>query len=135
MNGQPRSVPAVTLDEMIRQRRLPAPYFIKVDAQGAELDVLAGAGEAISQASLVLLETSFHSFFKDGPLFQQVVAWMAERGLVIYDLFGLSHRPLDVALAQIDAVFVPQSSPLRANSHFASMAQREALTEKLRRSQ
>ena len=40
VNGVPRRVHAITLDQLCSERKLSGPYLIKVDVQGAELDVL-----------------------------------------------------------------------------------------------
>ena len=46
------------------------------------------------------------------PLFIDVLKYMDSKGFVPLDIAGLT-RPNGVDLAQIDMVFVPQSSPLR----------------------
>jgi FkbM family methyltransferase len=132
VNGVARTVRTETLDRAAQDAGLSGPFLIKLDTQGAEMDILAGASEVLANAALVILETSCLPFFAGGPLFHEVVAEMHARGFVVYDLFGLSHRPLDQALAQVDLVFVPESSPLRRHHAFASPEQREALTRRLR---
>lgn len=132
VNGSPRKVPAVTLDGLCDDKELQPPYLIKLDVQGAELEVLEGAAEVIKDAGAVILETSFLPFFDGGPLFDDVVAAMKARGFVVYDVFGLTRRPLDGALAQADAVFVPIGSPLRQDGRYATPEQRRALTDRLR---
>jgi FkbM family methyltransferase len=130
VNGHPRRVPAVTLDSLVDA---PASILLKIDAQGAELEVLAGAEAVLKRAELVILETSMFRFFDRGPLFADVVAALAGRGFALYDLFGLAHRPLDGALAQVDAVFAPAEGPLRQHQHYATPEQRAALTRRLAR--
>jgi hypothetical protein len=38
---------------------------------------------------------------------------MNDAGFVLFDIVAVNRRPLDLALAQMDAVFVPKTSPLR----------------------
>ena len=38
---------------------------------------------------------------------------MRDSGFVLFDIIGVLRRPLDRAMTQIDAVFVPENSPLR----------------------
>jgi FkbM family methyltransferase len=132
VNGQPRDVLAVTLDTEVASTGMTGPYLLKVDVQGAELGVLEGAQQILRQSQLVLLETSLFNFFQSGPLLHEVVAWMAERGFVPYDMLGLARRPLDGALAQVDVAFVPKDSPLRRQHHYATAEQRAQLTKRLR---
>lgn len=132
VNGSPRVVPAVTIDEIVAQHELKPPYFLKADVQGAELSVLTGAGSVLAKTDMVILETSFFHFFENGPLFEDVVAFMKARDFVPYDIFGLSYRPLDGALAQVDVVFVRTESVFRTRHEFATAEQRAALTRRLR---
>ena len=42
VNGVPRTVPAIILDSLTKDERIKAPFLIKIDAQGAELDIFFG---------------------------------------------------------------------------------------------
>ena len=125
VNGVPRTVPAVTLDGLRAARGLKAPFLIKADVQGAELDVLAGATETLREAEYVVLEVSFFEFFRGGPLFHDVVAFMRARGFVPYDIFGFQYRPLDGALSQADVAFVREQGAFRRHHFYATREQRE----------
>jgi FkbM family methyltransferase len=131
VNGQPRQVDSVMLDDLMNDLGLEGPFLLKLDVQGAERDVLAGAEKMLPQADMVIMETSFFNFFQGGPLFHDQIAFMRERGFVLYDLFGLAYRPLDKALAQVDAVFVKENGALRVHHHYATPEQRLALTRRL----
>ena len=111
----PRTVPMVSLDAVCRTRRLAAPYLLKVDVQGGELQVLAGAGEVLTQAEVVILEVSLFQFVEGGPQFADVVAYMKDRGFVVYDIGGGYTRPLDGALAQVDLTFVKEGGFFRSS--------------------
>lgn len=124
VDGVERTVRSVTVDTLVREAGAPGPYLLKVDVQGAELDVLAGATVTLESAALVVLEVSFFNFHAGGPQFHDVVSHMKQAGFVVYDLFGLAYRPLDGALAQADVVFAPEDGPLRARHEFASPEQR-----------
>jgi FkbM family methyltransferase len=124
LESESRRVETRTLDSILGEAGAQPPYLLKLDVQGAELDVLAGAAETLRQTSLLVLEVSFFEFFAGGPDFAAVVERMAAEGFALYDVLGLSYRPLDGALAQADVLFVPFDSPLRAQSHYARPDQR-----------
>ena len=124
LESENRRVEALTLDSILSEAGAQPPYLIKLDVQGAELDVLAGATAALRQTSLLVLEVSFFEFFAAGPDFAAVVERMVTLGFALYDVLGLSYRPLDGALAQADVLFVPFDSPLRAHRLYASPDQR-----------
>jgi FkbM family methyltransferase len=108
-----REIPMVTIDDLCEERGLGGPSLIKVDVQGGELEVLAGAEGTLSTAEVVILEVSLFQFMQDGPEFHDVVSSMKDRGFVAYDLFGGHTRPLDGALAQVDIVFVKERGRFR----------------------
>jgi FkbM family methyltransferase len=123
-NSTLRKVPAVTIDSLTHKHNLKAPYFIKIDIQGAEIDALKGAQETLKKACGVLLEVSLIQAFKNGPILHDVITFMKSAGFVAYDLCNASYRPKDKALAQIDMMFVPESSQLIADKSFANEADR-----------
>jgi FkbM family methyltransferase len=130
-NGVLRIVPAVTLDGLLVEHPTPrGPFIIKVDVQGAELDVLRGAKAALKQADYVILETSLFQFFQNGPQIHDVIQFMRERGWVVYDLAGLSYRPLDNALAQMDLAFVKDDCFFRRDHGYANPDQRDELNRR-----
>ena len=132
VNGFERMIPSVTLNDLCRDRETQGPYLIKVDTQGAELDVLRGAGILLPETELIVVEVSFFQFFKGGPLAYDCIAYLKERDFEIHDIFNLQYRPLDGALAQADIAFVPASSALRAHHFYATPGQREEQTRRIR---
>jgi len=101
------------LDDLVRKHALAAPYLVKVDVEGAELEVLRGARETLESALAVVLEVTLFDVFAGGATFAEVVAFMAERGFVVYDVVGGFCRASDRALYQLDLVFLPAASPFR----------------------
>jgi hypothetical protein len=45
---------------------------------------------------------------------------MNDAGFVLCDIVAVNRRPLDLALAQMDAVFVPETSPVRRDHRWAA---------------
>lgn len=131
VNGVPRTVPVITLDRLCAEKSLSGPYLIKVDVQGAELTVLNGASQILSETELVILEVSLFQFFVNEPQLYDVVSYMKERGFVVYDIFGNHNRPLDGALCQVDMVFVKENGQFRKEHLFATAQQRQRQTRRL----
>ena len=129
VNGHPRTVPAVTVDQVCEKHATVGPYVIKVDVQGGELDVLRGATRVLGETELVLLEVSLLEFFEGGPVLADVLAFMQTCGFAAYDLCDLSYRPLDGAMSQLDVAFVKRQGMLRRQHAFATAAQRRSHNE------
>lgn len=85
--------------------------FLKIDVQGAELEVLSGGLNVLSRAALVQLETAILPYNKGAPLMPETVTWMADRGWYPTEISGYS-RPSG-PLVQIDLLFARELSPLR----------------------
>ena len=130
VDGIPRTVPAVTLDQLIQDYQMRAPFLIKIDVQGAELDVLRGAEEILEDTEYIILEVSFFEIFKQGAQFYDVVTFMKSKGFVVYDVCGLQYRPLDNALSQVDIAFVRDEGLCRSYHYYANPEQRRQQNKK-----
>lgn len=124
VNGIPREVSVVTIDSLVNERAAAGPYLIKLDVQGAELDVLRGAERVLADCEFVVLEVSFFKFFHGGPECADVLAYMRGLGFVPYDIAGLQYRPLDQALSQADVAFVREDGLFRRHHYYATPTQR-----------
>jgi FkbM family methyltransferase len=131
LGAEDREVPVTTIDEIVAREGAEGPLVIKLDVQGAELDVLAGAKASLEQTVLLQLETLLFPFYEGAPGLAEIVAFMRSAGFVVYDAVDLGYRPLDGALAQLDLLFVPESSELRRHREYATAAQRRLADEAL----
>lgn len=126
VDGTEREVSVVTLDDVCAERELHGPYLLKVDVQGAELQVLGGTSRILGETEVVILETTLFGTMLGGPQVWDVMAWMKQAGFVLYDIYGFNYRPLDGALCQTDMVFVKEKGKFREQHGFATPEQRRA---------
>jgi FkbM family methyltransferase len=77
-----------TLDEALATHGVARVDFIKLDVEGAELDVLAGSPRIMACPSLlgVLSEIRFHREINGSPPFSALDSLLSEHGFRIYDL-------------------------------------------------
>jgi FkbM family methyltransferase len=125
VDGVPRQVPMVTLDQVCSEKNLAGPYLIKADVQGAELQVVAGAKRTLLETEAVILEVTLFGTMINGPQLYDVISRMKEFGFVVYDIYGLHYRPLDNALCQVDMLFVRENGFLREIHGYATPEQRQ----------
>ena len=131
VNGIERTIPTTTLNKICCDRGADGPYLIKIDVQGAELDVLKGAKMVLKDTEFIILEVSFFEFFKGGPQVDRCIDFMKEHGFVIYDMFDLQYRLLDGAMSQADIAFVRDKSHLKKHHFYASREQRAKQNKQL----
>jgi len=125
VDGTPRTVPVVSLDQLTAEKNLPGPYLIKLDVQGAELQVLAGASRTLQHTEAVILEVTLFATMLGGPQFFDLITFMKAAGFVAYDVFGFQYRLLDGALCQFDMIFVREAGFFRQSHAYATPAQRQ----------
>ena len=108
-----KMIPMRTLDRIVT-RTLSEPLFIKLDVQGAELDILRGGENTLQKAEVVQLELPLLSYNIGAPSFSDYVCFMRDHGFTPYDISGFI-RPNGKDLVQLDMIFMRMGSSLRQN--------------------
>ena len=109
-----KQVTTTRLDEVTE---CPAPDFIKIDVQGAELTVLENGRRTLATAVVIECEVEFVPLYRGQPLFCDVQNFLRDAGFVLHkfvDVAGRCFRPLALenpflAMSQLlwaDAIFV-----------------------------
>jgi len=113
-----RALPQHTLESVLsgRDRNF---QLLKLDVQGAELDVIRGLGRYLSKVEVILMEISLVEYNKGAPLINAVLNELNGVGFVLYDIVGES-RHLGGRLLQIDGLFVRPNSRFRPQPPFWS---------------
>ncbi|MEO7796369.1 MAG: FkbM family methyltransferase [Opitutaceae bacterium] len=102
-------VPIDTLDRVMASQLVASPYLLKIDVQGYEHQVLCGGIQTLQQASLVLLEASYVSFYEGQKLFDEVYELLRHHGFRLSDMFNMMYSPETGAALQGDFLFVKSS--------------------------
>jgi FkbM family methyltransferase len=98
------SLPMLTLDAVLARHAALGTSFLKLDVQGAELDVLAGAQRTLKHTDVILLEASLVEFNRGAPRIADVIARLRELDFLLYDICDL--KRIGPVLAQTDMIFV-----------------------------
>ena len=94
------------LDTLISKHHLPRPDVLKIDVQGAELEVLRGAGILIKEIQIIQAEVWFQrAYGSDTPLFYEVYDFLNGFGFSLMELGGLYYNAKR-ELSACDAYFV-----------------------------
>jgi FkbM family methyltransferase len=111
-------VEVVRLDQAIKLKQGNA--LLKVDVEGAELNVVEGCIGILDRIDMVILETSLISRDEKIPEFFDVINYMNAKGFVVYSIIGGVKRPSDHALGMVDLVFVPKNHLLLRNRRWST---------------
>ena len=80
---------ATSLDTIVKQRGFPKPDLIKMDIQGAEMDVLKGAQETLKSCNHLILELQHVRYNVGAPFCEEVIAYLDTIGFkVVTPLFA-----------------------------------------------
>ncbi len=120
-----RRISCIAVDDLCESRSLEGPFLIKIDVDGKELDVLKGSAKTLERTECAIVETVF--FGEGANNFYRVVEFMQDRGFVIYDIVEPVYRPIDMALWQVDTIFVKRDGQFRQFQRFADKAAMNAL--------
>jgi FkbM family methyltransferase len=72
-----------TLDTAVRLNGFPPPDLIKMDIQGAEMDVLKGAQESLKTCKDLILELQHVEYNTGAPLKDEVIAYVESLGFTL----------------------------------------------------
>lgn len=110
---EPVSMQTRTLDSMVQQSFLGKEHIpidiLKVDVQGAELEVLRGGLQTLVQATFVQVEASFVQLNEGGACYWQVEELLRQHGFALYDVGEkLDYYPLfrTTGTGQMDQLFI-----------------------------
>jgi FkbM family methyltransferase len=107
-----RTVPQFTIDTLWKALKLSGPALLKIDVQGAELEVLTGAKQTLDNFEVIVLEVGLTEVYVGQPIFHDYIAFMAERDYVVYDIIHTGYGDTGL-LCQIDLVFVKRNGQFR----------------------
>jgi FkbM family methyltransferase len=102
-----------TLDDLLNGEKLIAPILMKIDAQGAEMDILDGAVQTLSQVDMLWLEVSLLPLNAGAPLFDEVIAYLKQKGFLLWEIGSITRNGRNNVMVQMDAIFIRQDHELR----------------------
>jgi FkbM family methyltransferase len=111
------TVPIITLNQLVASSGAGLPEMVKIDAEGFDLKVLAGASDLLGKTDIFLIEAvvwgAGHAY--DNSV-AEVVRFMAEAGYNLMDITDLNRSPKYGVLWLCELAFLRVGSPLWATA-------------------
>jgi FkbM family methyltransferase len=101
-------VDVVPLGEEVDLAALPGPVLMKIDVQGAELDVLRGIA-SLDAIDFIYVEVSFVELYENQALFNDVREHLEDRGFTLHRIFH-QETTKRFGPTQADCLFVRRGS-------------------------
>jgi FkbM family methyltransferase len=83
------------LDEFCGQHHIDRIALLKIDVQGAEARVLAGAGGILPRIDNVILEVSFYDYYEHQSSFLEIEQLLVPAGLRLFSISEISNNPMN----------------------------------------
>lgn len=101
------TVRIATLDSVVQDELSAAkPIYLKIDVQGLELKVLAGAQETLSRTEWIEIEVCVEPAYEGAPAAEEIVVALSSLGFGLDAVFHPYFGRKDDRVLQFDAIFV-----------------------------
>ena len=93
-----------TLTNQLKELEINKLDYLKIDTQGAELEILKGIGEY--RPLLIKTEAHFFSMYKNVPNWNKLVNFLYDLNYTLIDLKGIGNHSTRIP-AEADMIFIP----------------------------
>ena len=98
-------IPVVALNEFLPKTGLPVPDLIKIDAEGLDLEVLAGADDYFGITEVFMVEAAvMNKNYENSAL--KIITFLDNHGYRLFDITDLNRTPNINALWLLELVFI-----------------------------
>ena len=102
------TIETITLDNFLETNNIGSLDFIKIDVQGAELDIFRGGKKALKDVLKIVCEVEFIHHYENQPLFGDVCKFLNGYDLMFNKFLGMAGRSLRPIVFNSDKNFASQ---------------------------
>ena len=102
------TIETITLDNFLEANNIGSLDFIKIDVQGAELDIFRGGKKALKDVLKIVCEVEFIHHYENQPLFGDVCKFLNGYDLMFNKFLGMAGRSLRPIVFNSDKNFASQ---------------------------
>lgn len=85
-------VDTVSLDHFVKAANIDRIDFIKIDVQGAELEIFRGGERSLKDVVAIVTEVEFEPIYVGQPIYEDVSIYLREQGFAFHKFLGLAGR-------------------------------------------
>jgi FkbM family methyltransferase len=104
-------IPVITLDGIVSAASAPPPEIVKIDAEGYDLKVLAGASDLLGKTDIFFVEVTICCGGHENTI-ARVVRTMDEAGYHVVDITDINRSPKHGVLWLCELAFLRNASPI-----------------------
>jgi len=99
-------VTATTLDSFTNEHSIKVIDLLKIDVQGAESRVLAGAEKILKNTRVIVLEISFFDYYEEQTSFMDIEKFLFPLGFRLYSISEISNNPMNGRTDWVEVVYL-----------------------------
>jgi FkbM family methyltransferase len=100
-----REIPLRTLDSLREELGWAGPFGLKIDTEGFDHEVVAGASTLLEETQFVIAEVAVMKIFEGSIGFAEFIALMDGRGFAAYDIVDARKPRADGPVLVLDVLF------------------------------
>lgn len=106
LKSQETIVDCVTLDNWAIMNEVTSIDLLKMDAQGAEPDILRGGRQILQNTRVIVTELMFYDLYKKKNSFYDIESILIPIGFELFDIGHISKNPMTGRTDWVDVVYV-----------------------------
>lgn len=106
LKSQEVIVDCITLDNWAIMNEVTHIDLLKMDAQGAEPDILRGGRQILQNTRVVVTELMFYDLYKKKNSFYDIEATLLPLGFELFDIGHVSKNPMTGRTDWVDVIYV-----------------------------
>ena len=87
-------IETIDLDTFVSENKIGNVDFLKIDVQGAELDIFKGATKTLKNSLFIISEVEFLKIYENQPLFGDVSNFLSDNDFMFHKFLGMGGRSL-----------------------------------------
>ena len=87
-------IETIDLDTFVSENKIGNVDFLKIDVQGAELDIFKGATKTLKNSLFIISEVEFLKIYENQPLFGDVSNFLSDNDFMFHKFLGIGGRSL-----------------------------------------